>query len=94
MNLPRSLVICGRKWRVVVKRLVHRGLEGQCVFRTREIQVCSTLTRDERLEVFLHELMHACWGGEYADKGEERRIRRLSPRLILALQGIGWAPGP
>lgn len=90
--IPRSLTINGKRWRVVTKRLVHRGLYGQCVYRTREIQICSTLTPDERQETFLHELMHACGGGDYAAKREETMVRRLSPRLLSALQGIGWAP--
>lgn len=93
-RLPKSVVVAGQKWRVVLKPMAHRGLHGQCVYTTREIQVDSELPPDERTEVFLHELIHACLPETcWSPTAEERMVLRLSPRLLAALQGIGWAPG-
>jgi hypothetical protein len=90
MKLPRSLTINGQRWRVVIKPLIHRGYMGLCISKKREIQIDADLRGEERLETFMHELLHACLSTRWAPQTEERMVQQLSPRLLDALQGIGW----
>lgn len=92
MKLPRSLNINGKRWRVVLKPLARRGMLGQCLHAKREIQIDQDIPTTERQEVFLHEVIHACLPERWSMGREEKIVFRLSPRLLNALQGIGWAP--
>lgn len=92
MGLPKTIQISGREWRVVIKPLAHRGLEGQCDYSKREIQIDSGLPVVERAEVFLHEVLHACLPEPWPTKAEETMVRRLAPRLLDALRSVSWAP--
>lgn len=92
MKLPRSLVINGDRWRVLQKDLSNKDYVGLCVHRRCEIQVDSNLTGEEKLETFLHEVLHACLREPFAERTEERMVLRLAPRLLAALKDIGWVP--
>lgn len=89
MKLPRSFTVNGQRWRVVRKKLVHRGLMGLCLYRKREIQVDSELPAVEAAETFLHEVLHACIAERWSSKAEERLVSRLAPRLLEALGSMG-----
>lgn len=92
MRLPRSMKINGEKWTVRLKHLAHRGLDGICLPRTREIFIDICLTPEERAETFIHEVLHACLREPWSTATEERMVKRLAPRLLAALDGIGWVP--
>lgn len=89
-QVPKSVQVNGKRWRVILKPLNHRGLDGLCRPDVREIHIDSALVGDERAETFLHELMHACVREPVALRTEERLINRMAPRLLAALQSIGW----
>lgn len=42
------------------KRDRARGLDGICMFETSRILVCQDLDPPNKLEVYIHELIHAC----------------------------------
>lgn len=77
---------------MVSKNLRKRDLDGWCVYNRREIQIEETLTGAHREETFLHELLHACLPENWAPNAEETMIRRLAPRLLDTLKGLGWMP--
>jgi hypothetical protein len=94
MKLPRSVVINGQRWRVVRKPLHkrERGLMGQCCRSLLEIQLDTTLTGTDLIDTFLHEVLHACLGRGWDEVLEESIVRTVTPKLLEALQGMGWAP--
>lgn len=90
MKLPKTMLINGETWKIVRKPLFRRGLMGQCIHRTRQIEICSTLTGTELEDTFLHELLHACAKGFFQEDIEETMVSRMTPTLLAALKGLGW----
>ena len=89
-KVPKALTINGERWTVVRANLARRGLWGLCVHTKREIRLDSGLRGQELAETFLHEVLHACLPERFNAKTEEKMVFRLAPRLLGALQGIGW----
>ena len=89
MRLPRSLVIQGERWRVRLTDLPNDRW-GECSYDSREIRISRDLPVEERGEVLLHEILHACLPESWAPKTEERMVERLAPRLLDALRSLRW----
>jgi hypothetical protein len=89
-RLPRTVQVNGERWRVLLKPLARRGLDGLCRPDVREIHIDESLTAEERDETFLHELMHACVREPVSLRVEERLVNRMAPRLLAALESAGW----
>lgn len=91
MKLPRTMEINGEVWRVVKRVPPDPHTDGMCGYSKRTIYIHPDLPKAEIAETFLHEVLHAClpettWGARV----EEKMVRRLAPRLLTALRGIGW----
>lgn len=62
------------------KRDQERGLDGICVFDTRSILISASLTPQYRLEVVIHELLHALHP-ELTERTVDASARNLSTIL-------------
>lgn len=56
----RQIFIAGERWRIVVCR-VPRTIYGDCDYESKTIRVSRDLHGEDRLNVILHELIHARW---------------------------------
>lgn len=91
MRIPKKLTIRKSKWEVTLtrghKKLDTRRYRGMCYLNTRQIFIDSGLTRNEREETFVHELLHACWPeGVCGNRLEEAIIESLSRTLYDVLK--------
>lgn len=62
MKIPEKIIIEGRVWLVKRKwRIVQDGesCDGLCVPETRSIFILHGLPKDELVQVFMHEFLHA-----------------------------------
>lgn len=65
------------------------NLDGICLGEERCIVLGKHLGPRRLREIFLHELMHACFPfGRKAPKGEEKFVTYLAPRLSRALSAL------
>lgn len=84
-------MVNGERWRVLRKRLAHRGLDGLCHLPPRrEIHLARGLSPRDLEDTFLHELIHACLSSRWNARTEERLVTKLTPRLLAALKDAGW----
>lgn len=87
MKIPRSVVINGKRWRVV-RCQMRRNLYGKCDYRKREIRIETELPRVEAEETYLHEVFHACLGERWTHQIDEPLNERLAARFLHTLKGM------
>lgn len=71
MKIPRSILVLGDKYKIKEKKKVFLNgnqVAGLCCFYSKTIYVDSTLPKDEKFRVFLHELAHAAYAAIGCDQ--------------------------
>lgn len=107
MKIPSRLKIKGKLWKVYVepdapkrkrRKLLQptmraAGYMGLCFPDTRDIFIGAHLDDEEKLDTFVHELLHACCpiqSKAFTFKQEEAFVSHAAPRLVSALKSMGW----
>lgn len=88
MTLPKTLLIDGRKWRVV-RGDPGEGDVGSCEFKTRTITLAPFLKGRDLEEIFWHEIAHACLPEAQiflSERNEELVVELLSQRLPAVIK--------
>lgn len=92
MELPRSLKICGKRWRIRYAEFEDPNQHGLCDYSSRTISIREGLDREDFEETLLHELIHANLAEPLLDPDdEELLVSILSPRLVATLKQLGWS---
>ncbi len=91
MSTPRSILIGGRRWRVLREPTLTDDCRGETDFDTRTIRVDPSITGTEYEEVLLHELLHACVpeADLFAKGTDELFVTLAAPRLLAVLRRLG-----
>lgn len=88
MHIPRFLMINKKRWRITqdAEALDTKKYNGMCLLDHQQILIDPALSRNDKDQTFIHELLHACWpGGLCSDRTEEKIIRELAVVLTPAL---------
>jgi hypothetical protein len=64
MTIPKTLQVYGKRWQIKTKKFPapiddEPGTEGLCCKESRVIYIERTLSGEEKLNTFLHEIIHA-----------------------------------
>lgn len=91
-ELPDELVIGRTRYAVHVDPgLRERGVEAYFDRRTRQILIGAHLTRAQREEALVHEVLHALLPDDIPAELEERVVEHLDGRLVRVLRQLRWS---
>ena len=91
LRIPRSFSILGRKWIVEERKVIEhdREVRGLCLPGRRKILLQEDLGGYDRLEVFLHEVLHAGFPhGVVGSEKEEQICHALDAALADVVRAL------
>ena len=86
--IPNNVKVAGIEYRVKEKFGLEQqyGLLGQVLYSLGEIEIDDRMTEDRKEQIFVHELLHACFYEAGFEDQDEDMINRVGKVLYQVLK--------